>query len=336
MDKDLFGKPLFVLEMANNHMGDVEHGKRILREFGQVCARFPEFHFGFKFQYRDLDTFVHQSARGSKDIKLVKRFEETRLTRAQFGEMIDTMRGLGFAPICTPFDEVSVQAVEDDGFEVLKIASCSLTDWPLLERAVRAKLPMIVSTAGATRDEVARVALFLSNRKKKFVLMHCVAEYPTPDEKLHLRRIKDLIAAHPGVTIGYSTHENPDATLPVMLAIAAGARVFEKHVGLGTEKYAINAYSSSPAQVQAWLSAARAAFAMLGPDSWPAATEKEAASLRELRRGAWLKRDVKRGEVLTAETVEFAFPPSPRSGWPTTGPSTPFFAPPATSPPARR
>lgn len=309
MEKDVFDKPLFVLEMANNHMGDVEHGKRIIREFGAICRAYPEFRFAFKFQYRDLDTFVHASAKGNKDIKLVKRFEETRLSRAQFREMMAAMREEGFLPMCTPFDEVSVQAVEEDGFAILKIASCSTTDWPLLERAVKTKLPMVVSSAGATKDDMDRVQLFLSNRKKNFALMHCVAEYPTPDDKLHLQRLRDMIAAYPTTTIGYSTHENPAATLPVMLAIAAGARVFEKHVGLPTDKYAINGYSSTPAQVAAWLKAAREAFAMLGPDHWPAATPLEAASLRELRRGVWLKRPVKAGEVLTLDAVEFAFPP---------------------------
>lgn len=311
MAKNLFDKPLFVLEMANNHMGDVEHGKRILREFGAVCAGFPEFNFAFKFQYRDLDTFVHDSAKGSKDIKLVKRFEETRLTRAQFREMIDTMRGLGFSAICTPFDEASVQAVEEDGFDVMKIASCSTTDWPLLERAVKGKLPMIVSTAGASHDDVDRVQLFLSNRDKNFALMHCVAEYPTPDSRLHLQRIRAMIKAYPATPIGYSTHENPNATLPVMLAIAAGARLFEKHVGLATDAYAVNTYSSSPGEVHAWLIAARHAFSMLGTEDWPQATEGEAASLRELRRGVWLKRAVKAGEVVSGDAVQFAFPPQP-------------------------
>ena len=51
--------PLFIFEMAINHQGSVEHGKRIIREIRNVCDDFPEFEFAFKFKYRDLDTFIH-------------------------------------------------------------------------------------------------------------------------------------------------------------------------------------------------------------------------------------------------------------------------------------
>ena len=49
-------KPLLVLEMANNHQGDIEHGKKIIDEFYEVCKDFTNYiNISFKFQYRDLD-----------------------------------------------------------------------------------------------------------------------------------------------------------------------------------------------------------------------------------------------------------------------------------------
>ena len=67
--------------MANNHMGDVSHGLKIISEFGLVCRKFPQFKFAFKLQYRDLDTFIHPAMRGRDDIKYIKRFSATRLSR---------------------------------------------------------------------------------------------------------------------------------------------------------------------------------------------------------------------------------------------------------------
>ena len=53
-------KPLFIFEMANNHMGSVAHGIRILREIREVSAPFEaKFQLAFKLQYRRLDTFIH-------------------------------------------------------------------------------------------------------------------------------------------------------------------------------------------------------------------------------------------------------------------------------------
>ena len=75
-------KPLFIFEMANNHMGDTAHGIAIIEAMREACQGFP-FDFAFKLQYRDLDTFVHPSFKGRDDVKYVKRFEETRLTREQ-------------------------------------------------------------------------------------------------------------------------------------------------------------------------------------------------------------------------------------------------------------
>jgi hypothetical protein len=59
---------LFILEMANNHMGDLKHGLNIIRSFAEVTRKY-DFNFAFKFQYRDLDTFIHHSYKGRKDIK---------------------------------------------------------------------------------------------------------------------------------------------------------------------------------------------------------------------------------------------------------------------------
>jgi sialic acid synthase SpsE len=47
--------PLFVLEMANNHMGSLDHGLRMVREFREATRAFP-YSFAFKLQYRHLDT----------------------------------------------------------------------------------------------------------------------------------------------------------------------------------------------------------------------------------------------------------------------------------------
>ena len=84
-EKDLFDK-LFIFEMANNHMGDVEHGVRVIEEIHKVSKDFP-FKFAFKFQYRQLDSFIHPDFKDRKDIKYVKRFSETRISGADFLKM---------------------------------------------------------------------------------------------------------------------------------------------------------------------------------------------------------------------------------------------------------
>jgi sialic acid synthase SpsE/mannose-6-phosphate isomerase-like protein (cupin superfamily) len=301
---------LFVLEMANNHMGDVAHGVEVIRKFGEVCREFPEFRFAFKLQYRDLDTFIHPKMLGRDDIKYIKRFSETRLTRRDFDRLIAEIRTNGFLTMSTPFDESSVDVIEAQQLDIIKIASCSFTDWPLLERIVASKRPLIASTAGASIDEIDRVVNFFSHRCMEFAILHCVGEYPTADEKMHVGQIKFLKSRYPGLRIGFSTHESPANTDIIKLAIAKGAQVFEKHVGLPTEKYPLNAYSASPEQVREWLVAARYAKMLCGVgDVRLPLNVAEADSLRSLRRGVFARREIKTGETLSRDDVYFAFPP---------------------------
>lgn len=301
---------LFVLEMANNHMGDVAHGAEVIRQFGKVCREFPEFKFAFKLQYRDLDTFIHPAMRGRDDVKYVKRFSETRLTRGDFDRLVAEMRANGFLAMSTPFDEPSVDLIEEQKLDIIKIASCSFTDWPLLERVVATDKPIIASTAGASLEDIDRVVSFFAHREKDFAILHCVGEYPTADEKMHLGQIDFLKARYPGVRIGFSTHEDPANTDIVKLAMAKGAQIFEKHVGVPTEKYSLNAYSASPEQVSKWLEAARYAVRVCGvADTRLPPNPAEIASLRSLRRGVYAAREIQPGETVESDDVYFAFPP---------------------------
>ena len=100
MEQDIFRK-LFIFEMANNHSGDVDQGLHIIKEMGAVSRKY-DFNFGFKFQYRDLDTFIHPDYIGREDIKYVKRFSETRISEDDFRTMLKEVRAQGFTSICTP------------------------------------------------------------------------------------------------------------------------------------------------------------------------------------------------------------------------------------------
>ncbi len=163
-----FFQNLFVFEMANNHMGDVSHGLRIIREFHKISKNY-NFNFGFKFQYRDLETFIHPDFKNRQDIKYVKRFMETRLTEKEFKILREEIRKSGFIAICTPFDENSVDMIEKHNFDIIKIASCSFTDWPLLERIVKTDKPIIASTAGISLDDIDKVVTFFEHRNKELL-----------------------------------------------------------------------------------------------------------------------------------------------------------------------
>jgi sialic acid synthase SpsE/mannose-6-phosphate isomerase-like protein (cupin superfamily) len=303
--------PLFILEMANNHMGDIAHGIRIIRELREACAGFP-FRFAIKLQYRHLPDFIHPDYRNRTDLKFVKRFSETALSWDDYRKLKEAIVEHGFLSLCTPWDEASVEKIVEHGFDYLKVPSCYLTDWPLAEKIAATDLPLVISTAGEPFEEVDRIVSFYQHRNKRLAVMHCVGEYPTADDHLQLNQIELLARRYVGVEIGYSTHEHPDQCEAVMMAVAKGATVFEKHVGVPTETYALNAYSATPAQVRRWLQAAQRAFAMAGTEGKRhefSAAEKK--TLGELRRAVFARRAIRAGEVLQPQDVFVAIPGMP-------------------------
>ena len=300
--------PLFIFEMANNHMGDVEHGIRIIREFKEITKGFDQFHFSIKLQHRD-DTFFHPDYVGRTDFKYIKRFTETKLSKDNFKRLKDEIQNSGFISMCTPWDEPSVDLMEELDFDVIKIASCSFTDWPLLEKCAKTKRPIIASTAAARLEDIDRVVSFFTHREKPFALMHCVGEYPCRREHLELNQIDFFRERYPQVVIGFSTHEDPASLDPVKLAVAKGAAVYEKHVAVPTEKYDRNAYSATPAEARQWLESAADAYTLCGVKGQRREIfAKEMEDIRPLLRGMFASVDIKKGERISERSVFAAMP----------------------------
>lgn len=299
---------LIIYEMANNHMGDVNHGIDIIKTFHDVSKNFP-FKFAFKFQYRDLDTFIHPDYKGRADIKYVKRFSETRLSENEFITLKKEVENCGFISICTPFDEKSVDMIEKHDYDIIKIASCSFTDWPLLERIALTNKPLIISTAGAKESEIDNVVSFFKHREKIFALMHCVAEYPTLDEHFELNQITYLRNKYEDIPVGYSTHEDPKNYDAVKIAIAKGATLLERHVGIQTEKFSLNAYSSSPDQIKEWLKSIEYTIKISGKKHGRRDIyEKEIDDLDGLKRGVFALSDIRKGERIDSTNIFYAIP----------------------------
>ena len=297
--------PLIILDLANNHNGSLIHGKKIIDEILSVTKNF-NFSIAIKFQYRNLPSFIHPKFQDRRDLKYVERFLSSQLSWDNFIELRNYIEEAGFYSACTPFDEFSVGKVLEHKFDLLKIASASITDWPLLEAATTWSGPIIGSTAGVGYSEIDRVVSFLRNRTLKFALMHCVAEYPTPNDKLKLRRISELKMRYPGIPIGYSTHESPENMMAAPMALAAGAVILERHIGSASGGNQLNSYSSDKNNLNDWLKVIRDSIGMLKVTKEENTNEKSA--ITGLRRYAYSNKTIKSGEPINSEDIILAIP----------------------------
>jgi len=300
--------PLFIFEMANNHQGDVAHGRRIIDEMAKISRRFG-IRAAVKLQYRNLDTFIHPDFR-SADHKQIKRFLSTELKKDDYATLVEAIRDAGLVTICTPFDEESVDDIVNHGIEVVKVASCSANDWPLLERLVQTRKPVICSTGGLRLDEIDQVVNFFTHRHiKDFSLLHCVGLYPTQNNGVHLNFMDTLIRRFHWLSVGYSGHESPDNYDVVKAAVAKGAKILERHVGVPTEKSPLNAYSMNPEQSAKWVESTLLAQEICGAaDGTKKIAQEEVDSLLSLRRGTFVREAVAKGETLSRDKVYFAMP----------------------------
>ncbi|MDC1003937.1 N-acetylneuraminate synthase family protein, partial [Candidatus Pelagibacter sp.] len=249
-------KPLVILEMANNHMGDFNHAKKIIKEYSLLTKKFRKnINFAIKFQFRDLGTYLHKDFLGKND-KYVSRFVETQLSDSEWVKIIKYAK-LKFITICTPFDEISVKKIIKFNFDYLKIASCSMDEWPLLEciAKIAKKKKIISSLGGGDNNSIRNVISFFSSKKRKINIryLYCVAKYPTLPENLNLSFFNQLKELYGDKILGFSTHEDPDELISVSMAFAMGARIFEKHIAVETNNYKKNAYSVNTSQFAKWI-----------------------------------------------------------------------------------
>ncbi|MDA8796644.1 N-acetylneuraminate synthase family protein [Aquiluna sp.] len=302
-----FDGNMFVLDLANNHFGDVDHALKTIQAISDAVMDLEQ-SVVLKVQLRDLDSYIHPEFKARTDLHYIKRFLETRLDVEEFRAIAQGAKEAGFQTMATVFDEKSCRTFEEIGFDFVKIASASAGDLGLVEAATNLGLPVVASTGGLSLGEIQQLYEALRKSKAEFALMHCVSVYPSPDEILQLNQIRSFRELFPAAHIGWSTHENPANLVPVGLALALGATLFERHVGLPTDRYPLNAYSSNPELVRGWIVAAIEASRMLGSVERLPVTESERTTLLSLKRGVFSKSKVLKTEQLNPEDVYMAFP----------------------------
>jgi sialic acid synthase SpsE len=300
---------LFVLELANNHWGDVERGLKIIRDFGKI-VRYNGVRAAIKLQFRDVDSFIHREFRHRCDIRYIKKTLDTRMSRDDLATLSEAVRRNNCVRMATPFDEASVDLCVELGIEIIKIASSDVNDWLLIEKIATTKKPVIFSTGGSSLKDIDDLVKFFKNRNIPCAINHCVSLYPTEESELQLNQIDFLRQRYPDHTIGFSTHEHGDAVASMMIAYAKGARTFERHIDIETDEHPMTPYCATPQQVDLWIQSFRRAKIMCGQDGGSKAepSEREIRYLDTLVRGAYARHDLPVGHIIREEDIYLAIP----------------------------
>ena len=308
--KDTIFEDLFVLELANNHWGDVEKGKKIITDFSRII-RFNNVKAAIKFQFRDVENFIHRDFKDRTDIRYIKKTIATKMNEKQYGILVDEVRKAGCITMSTPFDEKSVDTCMNLGVQIIKIASSDINDWVLIEKIAKTRKPVIVSTGGSTVKDIDDIVRFFENRNIPLAINHCVSKYPSEKDELELNQIDFLKNRYPNHIIGFSTHEyNDNIEIPMYMAYAKGARTFERHIDIDYPGTTVSDYCSRPQDIDRWIKAYHTAQKICGvPAGYKKMTDsREKEYLDSLVRGVYAKQNFKAGDIIHDENVYLAVP----------------------------
>jgi N-acetylneuraminate synthase len=218
-------QPCFIIaEIGINHNGDVDLAKRLISvALAAGCD-------AVKFQKRTVEV-VYTAEELAKprenpfgptngDLKYGLEFEQEEYE--EVNAFCKSIKMLWFA---SPWDEGSVDFLEQFHPPVYKIASASLTDDRLLCHIRSTGKPIILSTGMSTYAEIDHAVEILG--KEDLALMHATSTYPATYPELNLRAIPTMAARY-GVPVGYSGHETGIPTS--VCAAALGACCVERHI----------------------------------------------------------------------------------------------------------
>ncbi|MDB5866723.1 MAG: N-acetylneuraminate synthase [Betaproteobacteria bacterium] len=318
-----------IAEAGVNHNGSLELALQLVDAAAAAGAD------AVKFQTFTADTLVsrsapkaaYQIATTNEDESQHAMIRKLELAHADHAALVERCKVCGIDFLSTPFDPVSLDfLVHELGVERLKFSSGDLTNAPLLLRAARTGLPVILSTGMSVLGEVetalavlafgytepdrtpskADCALAYASAagrdalRDKVTLLHCTTEYPAAYADINLNSMATLRNAF-GLSTGYSDH-SPGIAVPIA-AIALGASVLEKHFTLdrslpGPDHKASLDLDALSLMVEA---VRQVELALGSAVKAPAACEL--ANIPVARKSLVAAADIRKGDVFTAENL---------------------------------
>lgn len=291
--------PYCVAEVGINHNGELPLAFRMIdaaKAAGADAVKFQTFK-AEEFCGDPDQTFTYKSQGKAVTESMLRMFQRYEFPPETWRAIKAHCADVGITFFSSPQNASDLELLQQVGVPAIKVGSDDFTNLPLLRSFAAAGLPLILSCGMSDMAEVHQaleaVGWFEGN---SIALLLCTSQYPTPPEDVNLAKLTTLQQAFPRLLVGFSDHTQ--GALAAALAVARGARIFEKHFTLdhnfpGPDHW----FSEEPAGLADWIQAIRNADVLLGsPYLRPTTSEREMRLLA--RRSVVALRNIARGEVL--------------------------------------
>ena len=296
-----------IAEIGHNHQGSVQKCRELFLAAKNAGVQ------AVKLQKRDNKSLFTKAAY-DKPYDNPNSYGETYGAHREFlefglpeyQELKDYARELGLDFFATAFDIPSADFLAALDLPAFKFASGDIRTIPLLKHAARFGRPMILSTGGASLDDIRRAYDAVMPINPKLCIMQCTGGYPPAWDELNLMVIDTLRREFPDIVIGFSSHDSG-----IAMAIAGymlGARVIEKHFTLNrAQKGTDHAFSLEPQGMTKMVRDLRRLKLALG-DGKKIMYKSEAAPITKMGKSIVASRDLPRGHVLTEHDLALKSP----------------------------
>ena len=231
-----------IAEIGNMHEGSLPLAKRfaeVAKDCGVDCVKFQSHYF---------DEESLPSAPNPpyfKDETRKSYFDRTSFSLVEWKQLRSFVENdLGIDFMCSPFSLYALDVLQKAGVKRFKVASGEVTNIPLLKRMAEINGSSVYLSSGmSSYSELELAAKTLTaSEHEELVMFQCTSEYPCKPQNVGLNVVKELISRFPDWKIGLSDHTLSSSA--AILAMSAGAKVFEKHLTLSNLMYGSDAKNS--------------------------------------------------------------------------------------------
>lgn len=262
------GQPCFVIAEAGvNHNGDLNRALEMVDAAavaGADAVKFQTFKTENIITRKAPKAQYHIETTGSdKQQSWFHLLKTQELTEEMHVALMKRCKERGILFMSTPYDNESVDLLHGLGVVAFKVASTDANNIVLLEYMADKHLPMILSTAMSTMEEIElSVAAIRECGLKDLAIMQCTGNYPSTDTDANLRAMQTM-ATKFNLPTGYSDHV--PGNYAAVAAVALGACIYEKHFTLDRNLPGPDHRCSlEPTELKELIAAIRSTECMLG------------------------------------------------------------------------
>jgi N,N'-diacetyllegionaminate synthase len=297
------GAPTFVIAEAGvNHGGSMEIAKQLIDLAVDAKADAVKFQT-FKAEHLILSDI--QKAPYQKDTTdasesqydMLKRLE---VSREQNLDLKQYCMDKGIVFLTTPFDEESLEEIDELDLPAYKVASTDTTNLPFLKKIAKKGKPIFLSTGMSYLSEVRLALETIYEYNKDVVLLQCTANYPIQENEANLAVI-NTYRDNFDILLGYSDHSVGVGAAP--FAIPMGAKVVEKHFTLNkADEGPDHAASLSPSELIDFVKTVRRIDIYMGSEiKEPSLSEQN--TRKSLQKCMVASQDIKKGDLFNNDNL---------------------------------